>query len=64
MNGQKARMNRRVGAVTSSAVFSACCSAIVFGASSPHTTCSDVMRAKAIPTAIECAPARAQSAGR
>ncbi len=64
MNGQKARMNSRVGAVTSSAVLSACCSAIVFGASSPHTTCSEVMRAKEIPKAIECAPARAHSSGR
>ncbi len=63
MKGHSSHMNRRVGAVTNSAVFSACWSAIVFGASSPTTTCSEVIRAKAMPTAIEWAPARAQLGG-
>ena len=63
MNGQKVRMNRRVGVATSSAVPSGFCRATVLGASSPKTMCSAVMKANAIATAAECDPACAQGAG-
>ena len=55
MNGRNSHRNSAIGLTTSSAVFSACWSAIVFGASSPRTMCSAVMAAKAIATEIECA---------
>jgi hypothetical protein len=55
MNGHNTRMKISVGRVTSSAVDSGCCSATVFGASSPSTMCSAVMIENEMTTAIVCA---------
>ena len=55
MNGQNTRMNSSVGRATMSDVRSGCCSATVFGASSPSTMWSAVMIANAMVKAIECA---------
>ena len=63
MNGQKTRMKISVGRPTMSAVRSACWRATVFGASSPRTMCSAVMKAKPSATEMVCEVAARRESG-
>ena len=64
MNTQKTFMKISVGRTTHSAVASDRSSAMVFGASSPSTICSEVMMANDTATLMLCAVASAIWAGR